>query len=68
MFRIAALLVALCLAMPALAQSPITIVVNFGAGAANDVAARLIAQEWTQSLGQPVIVKNTTGASGTLVS
>ena len=70
MFRILAMLIALCLAAPAptpaLAQSPITIVVNFGAGAANDVAARLIAQEWTQSLGQPVIVKNTTGASGTL--
>lgn len=48
------------------AQAPVTIVVNFGPGAANDVAARLIAAEWTVSLGQPFIVKNTTGASGTL--
>ena len=64
MRRILALLLLAPLA--AFAQSPITIVVNFGAGAANDVAGRLIAQEWTQSLGQPVIVKNTTGASGTL--
>ena len=51
---------------PAQAQAPVTIVVNFGPGAANDVAARLIAAEWTTSLGQSFIVKNTTGASGTI--
>jgi tripartite-type tricarboxylate transporter receptor subunit TctC len=48
------------------AQSPVTIVVNFGPGAGNDVAARIAAAEFAQELGQPFVVKNSTGAAGTI--
>lgn len=53
-------------AAPARAQTPLVIVVNFGPGAANDVAARFMATEFTPILGVPVVVKNTTGAAGTI--
>ena len=48
------------------AQSPVVIVANFGPGAANDVAARLLAAEFAPDLGAPFVVKNTTGAAGTI--
>ena len=48
------------------AQSPVVIVANFGPGAANDVAARLLAAEFGPDLGMPFVVKNTTGAAGTI--
>jgi tripartite-type tricarboxylate transporter receptor subunit TctC len=51
---------------PARAQSPVVIVANFGPGAANDVAARLLAAEFAPDLGVPFVVKNTTGAAGTI--
>jgi tripartite-type tricarboxylate transporter receptor subunit TctC len=51
---------------PARAQSPVVIVANFGPGAANDVAARLLAAEFGPDLGMPFVVKNTTGAAGTI--
>jgi tripartite-type tricarboxylate transporter receptor subunit TctC len=40
--------------------------VPFAVGAATDVVARLLAQRMRQSLGQPVIVENVTGAGGTI--
>ncbi len=59
--------VLVCLAAGhAAAQAPTTIVVNFGPGAANDVAARNMAQEFQQEVNAPFVVKNTTGASGTI--
>jgi len=54
------------LALPARAQSPITIVVNFAAGGSADRMARLLAPEMGESLGAQVVVKNTTGASGAI--
>jgi tripartite-type tricarboxylate transporter receptor subunit TctC len=45
---------------------PITIIVPFAVGGATDVIARLLAQRMRQSLGQPVIVENVTGAYGTI--
>ena len=45
---------------------PITIIVPFAVGGATDVTARLLAQRMRQSLGQPVIVENVTGAGGTI--
>ena len=45
-------------------QSPIKIVVPFGAGSGADQVARLIGQELGNSLGQPVIIDNKPGAGG----
>jgi tripartite-type tricarboxylate transporter receptor subunit TctC len=44
----------------------ITIIVPFAVGGGTDVVARLLAQRMRQSLGQPVIVENVTGAGGTI--
>ena len=54
------------LALPAWAQAPITIVVNFAAGGSADRMARLLAPELTEALGAQVVIKNTTGASGAI--
>lgn len=62
---LSALLLA-ALALPAWAQAPITIVVNFAAGGSADRMARLLAPEMTETLGAQVVVKNTTGASGAI--
>lgn len=55
---------------PALAQNypdrSIKIVVPFPAGGPTDVAARLVAQNISASLGQPVVIENRAGAGGTL--
>jgi tripartite-type tricarboxylate transporter receptor subunit TctC len=45
---------------------PITVVVPFAAGGGIDLLARLLAESLRQSLGQPVIVENVTGAGGTI--
>src|ERR1700716_2854135 len=45
---------------------PITMVVPLPAGSAFDVTARLLAERLQASLGQPVIVENPTGASGSI--
>jgi tripartite-type tricarboxylate transporter receptor subunit TctC len=45
---------------------PITMVVPFGAGGPTDAVARIIGERMRQSLGEPVLVENVTGASGTI--
>src|SRR5712692_6404464 len=45
---------------------PITMVVPLPAGSAFDVTARLLAERMRVLLGQPVIVENLTGASGSI--
>ena len=45
---------------------PITMVAPFPAGGAVDTIGRLIAERMQESLGQPVIVENVTGASGSV--
>ena len=47
-------------------QRSIQMIVPFAAGGSTDVAARLVAQHLTQSLGQQVVVENKTGANGNL--
>jgi len=44
----------------------VTIVVPFTAGGPTDTLARILAERMTRSLGQTVIVENTTGAAGTI--
>ncbi|OYW67096.1 MAG: hypothetical protein B7Z40_08840 [Bosea sp. 12-68-7] len=64
-----AALLSLGLAAPALAQSfptkPITVIVSFAAGGPSDVIARLLGEQMSKTLGQPVVVENVAGAGGT---
>jgi tripartite-type tricarboxylate transporter receptor subunit TctC len=65
---VAAITTALAIAAEASAQTfpsrPITMVVPFAAGGGQDVLARLLAPYMSETLKQPVIVENITGAGG----
>src|SRR5262249_29092000 len=45
---------------------PITMVVPFGAGGPSDTIGRILAEGMRGSLGQPIVVENAVGASGTI--
>ena len=47
---------------------PIKLLVGFAAGGGTDVAARILAQRLTESLGQTVLVENRAGASGMIAA
>src|SRR5438270_6238950 len=55
---------------PALAQAypsrPITLLVPWAAGGSTDILARSVGQHLFQSMGQPVVIENRTGASGNI--
>jgi tripartite-type tricarboxylate transporter receptor subunit TctC len=53
-------------AQAAYPSRPITIVVPYAAGGPTDSIARILAERMRLSLGQTVIVENTTGAGGTI--
>lgn len=59
---------ALCAAGAVQAQSypvrPVTMVIPFAAGGPTDVVGRIIGDQMSKSLGQPVVVENVVGASG----
>ena len=46
---------------------PIRLIAPFPAGGLADVLARLVSDEMSKSLGQPIIVENRAGAGATLV-
>jgi len=48
-------------------RRPLRLVVPYAAGGSTDVLARLVGQKLTESLGQPVVIDNRTGA-GTLIA
>src|SRR3974390_1858451 len=45
---------------------PITIVVPFAAGGPTDILARLFGQSMSQTLGQPIVIEDVTGAGGSI--
>ncbi|HEX6529772.1 MAG TPA: tripartite tricarboxylate transporter substrate-binding protein [Burkholderiales bacterium] len=47
---------------------PITIIVPIPPGGAPDIAARVIADKLSQSVGQPVVVENKAGANGNIAN
>lgn len=73
LFAFSALAIAAALhAVPTYAQDypsrPIKIVVGYGAGGSPDAVARLLAGHFASVLGQPVIVDNKAGASGSVAT
>ncbi len=65
MLRLAALIVALALALPAAAQDKtLRIVLGYPPGASSDILTRLLADRMRVLLGQNVIVENKPGAGG----
>src|SRR5262245_10599839 len=54
----------------ALAQAypnrPISLLVPWAPGGSTDILARIVAQHLHQSMGQPVVIENRTGASGNI--
>ena len=61
------------LAAPASAQGqwpqrPVTVLVGYPAGGANDIVARTVGDKMRQSLGQPIVVENRGGAAGTVAA
>jgi tripartite-type tricarboxylate transporter receptor subunit TctC len=49
-------------------ERSIKILVGFAAGGGTDVAARIVAQKLTETIGQPVVVENRPGASGMIAA
>jgi tripartite-type tricarboxylate transporter receptor subunit TctC len=67
LIRLAALTIA---SAPAVAQTypdrPITFVVSYPAGGANDIVARSVGEKMSAKLGQQIIVENVGGGGGTI--
>lgn len=72
--RLAIVLAAILCSVPSLAaedvypKATIRIVSGFGPGSAPDVAARVLAEAFTEAWGKPVVVENFPGAGGNLAA
>ena len=68
--RLFAFLVLIAGCAPALAQDwptrPIRVIVPFSAGSASDIIPRLVLEQISAHLGQPIVVENRVGGSGSI--
>ncbi len=63
----AGILLAMAMAPPpAAAQTAVTMIVNFSAGGSTDLMARMLQPELSAALGTQVVIKNSSGANGTV--
>jgi tripartite-type tricarboxylate transporter receptor subunit TctC len=63
------LLLLVALALPAAAQDvypsrPVTLIIPFAAGGTSDVIGRIVGEELSRALGQPIVFENVAGAGG----
>jgi len=49
-------------------SKPVRVVIHFPAGGSTDFVARVLAQALTESMGQPFVVENRTGADGVIAA
>ena len=54
--------------VPKYPERPIRLVVGFPPGGATDILARILSQHMPESIGQPVVVDNRGGATGTIAA
>ena len=55
-------------AQTAYPEKPVKILVGFTPGVAPDIAARLLAEKFTESLGRSFVIENVTGAGGNIAT
>src|SRR5580700_3225743 len=67
LFALAAVTATLCLADD-YPSHPVRIIIGFGAGASADTPARLLAQKFSDALGQQFLVENRPGAGSNVAA
>ena len=67
-FLVLLLGVAGALAQSSYPEKPVRILVGFTPGVAPDIAARLLADKFTEAWGKPVVIENVTGAGGNIAT
>jgi tripartite-type tricarboxylate transporter receptor subunit TctC len=62
----AAILVTAAFAQDSFPDHPIRVIVPFTAGSGTDVVARIVGENMSKTLGQPIVIENRPGAGGTV--